>query len=172
MEDQNNQKDSRRKFLNNGWKLGLASILGAGALAHLKDGFASEGSGETIELMDTEGNIIEVDASQVEEMMASTGAHDVRRGMPGRKFVMVVDLASSLQLQGEVLASGGVLDRGGHVHRPLGAARAADTIPPRRGDEAVAVIGNRLADLRDVFGRDHQCAVTVGIDQFAAFDGG
>ena len=55
MEDQNYQKDSRRKFLNNGWKLGLASILGAGALAHLKEGFAAEGSGETIELMDTEG---------------------------------------------------------------------------------------------------------------------
>ncbi len=93
MEDPNKEKDTRRKFLNNGWKLGLASILGAGALAHLKDGFAAEGSGETIELMDTEGNIIEVDASQVEEVMASTGSHDVRRGMPGRKFVMVVDLA-------------------------------------------------------------------------------
>ena len=74
MEDQ--QKDTRRKFLNNGWKLGLASILGGAALAHLKEGFASEGSGssgEMVELMDTDGNIIEVDAAQVEEM--SKAAH-------------------------------------------------------------------------------------------------
>ena len=90
------QKDTRRAFLNNGWKLGLASILGGAALAHLREGFAFEdsgSSGEMVELMDTEGNIIQVDAAQVEELAASGQAHNVRRGMPGRKFVMVVDLA-------------------------------------------------------------------------------
>lgn len=94
MKDQ--KKDTRRKFLNQGWKLGLASILGGAALAHLKEGSGLEGTesfGETVELMDTEGNIIEVDATQVEEMASAGQAHEVRRGMTGRKFVMVVDLA-------------------------------------------------------------------------------
>ena len=90
------KKDTRRSFLSNGWKLGLASILGGAALAHLKDGFASESiksSGNMVELMDTEGNIILVDEEQVEEMARTGQAHEVRRGIPGRKFVMVVDLA-------------------------------------------------------------------------------
>lgn len=94
MEDK--QKDTRRKFLNNGWKLGLASMLGGAALAHLKEEFPFDEntpSGKTVELMTTEGDIIEVDATQVEDLVVETPVHDVRRGMPGRKFVMVVDLA-------------------------------------------------------------------------------
>ncbi|MGB5190681.1 MAG: 4Fe-4S dicluster domain-containing protein, partial [Robiginitalea sp.] len=66
-----NSKDTRRKFLNNGWKLGLASIVGGAALTHLKEGFAFEtkgASGEKMELMDVDGNIIEVDPMDMEEV--------------------------------------------------------------------------------------------------------
>ena len=94
MDDQ--MKDTRRKFLNNGWKLGLASMIGGAALAHLKEGFAFEGkseSGDKMELMDVDGNIIEVDPMDVEEMDLDQVTHNVRRGIPGRKFTMVVDLA-------------------------------------------------------------------------------
>jgi molybdopterin-containing oxidoreductase family iron-sulfur binding subunit len=90
------KQDTRRKFINNGWKLGLASILGGSALAHLKEDFPfdkEESSDEKIELMDTEGNIIEVNLSEIEETVTEGLGHDVRKGIPGRKFIMVVDLA-------------------------------------------------------------------------------
>ena len=90
------QKDTRRKFLNNGWKLGLASMLSGAALAHLEEEFGSseaKASGETVELMTTDGTLIEVDLAEVEQAAVQEMPYDVRRGMPGRKFVMVVDLA-------------------------------------------------------------------------------
>jgi molybdopterin-containing oxidoreductase family iron-sulfur binding subunit len=90
------QKDTRRKFLNNGWKLGLASMLSGAALAHLEKEFGpadAGASGKTVELMTTDGTLIEVDLAEVEQAAVQEMPYDVRRGMPGRKFVMVVDLA-------------------------------------------------------------------------------
>lgn len=94
-----NNKKSRRKFLDKGLKVGLASAIGGVALSKLSTSLnanSEEGSGETLELMTTDGTIIQVDSSEVVEVPKSHH-HDmdynVREGIPNRKFVMVVDLA-------------------------------------------------------------------------------
>ncbi|WP_222983849.1 4Fe-4S dicluster domain-containing protein [Flagellimonas meishanensis] len=94
---ENNSKKSRRKFLDKGLKIGIASAIGGVALSKLSTSLkanAEEGSGETMELMTTDGTIIQVDSSEVVEMGHRHGMdYNVREGIPNRKFVMVVDLA-------------------------------------------------------------------------------
>lgn len=94
----NNNTDSRRKFLDKGLKLGLITAIGAVGLTKLASKLSAQTdsvSGDKMELMTTDGTIIEVDSSEVMEMEHSQkdGDYDVREGMPNRKFVMVVDLA-------------------------------------------------------------------------------
>lgn len=100
----NNTTDSRRKFLDKGLKLGLITAIGAIGLTKIASKLNaknSETSTGKMELMTTDGTIIEVDSSEVMEMDHSKKqkkqeeqeAYDVREGMPNRKFVMVIDLA-------------------------------------------------------------------------------
>jgi len=94
MED--NNKNSRRKFLDKGLKLGLASAIGGLGISKLsKLNANSKNSGELVELMTTDGTLIQVDSSEVVEVVNTTpeNAYNVREGIPNRKFVMVVDLA-------------------------------------------------------------------------------
>lgn len=94
----NKNTDSRRKFLDKGLKLGLITAIGAVGLTKIASKLnakTNEGSTGKMELMTTDGTIIEVDSSEVMEMDHSKKeeGYDVREGMPNRKFVMVVDLA-------------------------------------------------------------------------------
>lgn len=97
----NKNTDSRRKFLDKGLKLGLITAIGAVGLTKIASKLnakTNEGSTGKMELMTTDGTIIEVDSSEVMEMDHSKkqpheDAYDVREGMPNRKFVMVIDLA-------------------------------------------------------------------------------
>lgn len=94
----NNNTDSRRKFLDKGLKLGLITAIGAIGLTKIASKLNaknSEASTGKMELMTTDGTIIEVDSSEVKEMDHSkkNSDYDVREGMPNRKFVMVIDLA-------------------------------------------------------------------------------
>ncbi len=97
MEDSN--KNQRRKFLNKGLKLGLAATIGGLGLSKLVTKLNAKPesqAGHTMELMDTDGNIIQVDSSEVVEVDHSHGAettYKIREGDPNRKYVMVVDLA-------------------------------------------------------------------------------
>ncbi|HKK12328.1 MAG TPA: 4Fe-4S dicluster domain-containing protein [Flavobacteriaceae bacterium] len=97
MED--NNKNTRRKFLDKGLKIGLASAIGSIGLTKIASKLNAEtksSSEETMELMTTDGTIIEVDSSEVEEVK-DIADHEtkyrLREGMPNRKFVMVIDLA-------------------------------------------------------------------------------
>jgi molybdopterin-containing oxidoreductase family iron-sulfur binding subunit len=97
MED--NTKKTRRTFLDRGLKIGIAGVLGGIGLsklsAKLTEGKAAP-SGETMELMTTDGTLIEVDTSEVMEVTHNhhhNTDYNVREGIPNRKFVMVVDLA-------------------------------------------------------------------------------
>ena len=96
---ENKKKDSRRKFLDNGLKLGLVTAIGSIGLTKLASNLSAQSqdvSGDTMQLMTTDGKLIEVDSSQVEEVAHSTNpdkVYNVREGFPNRKFVMVVDLA-------------------------------------------------------------------------------
>lgn len=96
MED---NKKSRRKFLDKGLKIGLAGVIGGVGLSKFTAKLTAKSessSGEIVELMTTDGTLIQVDSSQVEEVshsMANDMDYNVREGIPNRKFVMVVDLA-------------------------------------------------------------------------------
>jgi molybdopterin-containing oxidoreductase family iron-sulfur binding subunit len=97
MED--NTKNSRRKFLDKGLKLGLATAIGGIGLSKLTGKLNAKNhahSGEKMELMTTDGHLIEVDASEVMDMGYCSDydkTYNVREGIPNRKFVMVIDLA-------------------------------------------------------------------------------
>jgi len=94
----NNKTNSRRKFLDNGLKIGLVTAIGGLGLTKLASKLnaqTDESSGDKMELMTTDGTIIQVDSSEVMEMDNSKKheEYNVREGMPNRKFVMVIDLA-------------------------------------------------------------------------------
>lgn len=91
----NSDKKSRRKFLSKGVKLGLiTAISGIGISKIFNRLYAQPGknSNDTMELMTTDGTLIQVDASEVVEVNL-TQKYNVREGIPNRKFVMVIDLA-------------------------------------------------------------------------------
>jgi molybdopterin-containing oxidoreductase family iron-sulfur binding subunit len=96
---ENNNKNSRRKFLDKGLKLGLVTAIGGLGLSKIASKLTAQtdtNSGDKMELMTTDGTIIQVDSSEVIEMKHSTEEDDtynVREGIPNRKFVMVIDLA-------------------------------------------------------------------------------
>lgn len=97
MEDKN--KKSRRKFLDTGLKLGLATAISGFGLSKITNKLNAKpenSSGNNVELMTTDGKIIEVDSSEVTEVKHSNDydtKYNVREGIPNRKFVMVIDLA-------------------------------------------------------------------------------
>ena len=69
MEDKN--KKSRRKFLDTGLKLGLATAFGGIGLSKITNKLNAKpenSSGDNVELMTTDGKIIEVDSSEVTEV--------------------------------------------------------------------------------------------------------
>ena len=69
MED--NTKNSRRKFLDKGLKIGIATAIGSIGLSKITGKLNAKNekaSGEKMELMTTDGTIIEVDASEVMEV--------------------------------------------------------------------------------------------------------
>jgi molybdopterin-containing oxidoreductase family iron-sulfur binding subunit len=94
-----NDKNSRRKFLNKGIKIGLATAIGGMGLTKIASKLSAKTnntSGDKMELMTTDGNLIQVDSSEVVEISHSQDhekKYNVREGIPNRKFVMVIDLA-------------------------------------------------------------------------------
>jgi molybdopterin-containing oxidoreductase family iron-sulfur binding subunit len=91
--------DSRRKFLDKGLKLGALTALGSLGISKIASGLnkkSEAGSHEKMELMNTNGDIILVDSTEVQEVKHSEHheeKYNVREGIPNRKFVMVIDLA-------------------------------------------------------------------------------
>ena len=92
-------KNSRRKFLDRSLKLGFATaISGIGLSKAFSKGNANptSNSNKKMELMTTDGTLIQVDSSEVIEINHSQDhdlKYNVREGYANKKFVMVVDLA-------------------------------------------------------------------------------
>ncbi|HHC78849.1 MAG TPA: 4Fe-4S dicluster domain-containing protein [Flavobacteriia bacterium] len=91
--------NSRRTFLSKGLKVGLITAIGGIGLSKFAtklNAKTKNASGDTMELMTTDGTLIEVDSSEVIEVTPPENQdkkYNVREGIPNRKFVMVIDLA-------------------------------------------------------------------------------
>lgn len=87
-----NENKSRREFL-------AAGILTTMAVACNNHSPFPEGdveaSGEKVKLLSVDGNIIEVDKAFLKPLphMPSVSNDEARKGIPGKKFVMVIDLS-------------------------------------------------------------------------------
>lgn len=88
-----NIKHNRRDFLLKGAQFGLVATAGGVMLTkYFSEPVHSSNTGDMIELMTTDGNLVLVPKSQVEEHH-NESAYNPREGFADKKFVMVVDLA-------------------------------------------------------------------------------
>jgi len=87
-EELNNKKNSRRQFLKKGLLAGAAAAAGGGMLKAYSE---TPGSGEKVKVMTTNGEIMEVDKAMLK--LPRVSVEESHLGIPGKKFVMVIDLA-------------------------------------------------------------------------------
>ncbi len=94
MENEDQLKEnSRRKFIKMGLIGGLSAVAGSVALAKLNPAQAST-SGEKVKLLTPDGKLVEVDKESINHYPeAYISPEESRKGIPHRKFVMVIDLA-------------------------------------------------------------------------------
>lgn len=78
---------NRRDFLKKGLAA-FAAASAAGAVASCSSGEKSD----KVKVLTPEGKVIEVDAESVSKL-TNMGEYSIRKGVPGKKFVMVIDLA-------------------------------------------------------------------------------
>jgi len=84
--------DSRRGFLKLGLLTGGAALAVTGVTQLL--GETADSSGEKVKVLTPEGNLVEIDSAQVKKASCCDETQkNVREGVPGKKFVMVIDLA-------------------------------------------------------------------------------
>ncbi|MGP8216311.1 MAG: 4Fe-4S dicluster domain-containing protein [Bacteroidia bacterium] len=87
-EDKNDRRDFLRKSLLTG------GILAAGAFGLEKVFSADKPTGEKVKVLTADGKLVEVDSSHLSEPKSCCATpKEARIGIPGKKFVMVIDLA-------------------------------------------------------------------------------
>lgn len=94
MYKQNEKKKSRRIFLKSSGIIGVSTLLGVQALPHFSCSRKKDSS-EKIKVLTPEGKLMEVEANELKEAHCHdpVSRKESRIGIPGKKFVMVVDLA-------------------------------------------------------------------------------
>ncbi|NQW36927.1 MAG: 4Fe-4S dicluster domain-containing protein [Flavobacteriales bacterium] len=94
MENKNSKIDSRRKFLKNISSGGILAVAGLGLYSASS---CKEKSEEKTTLLTTDGKLVQVSNSEIIKMEGMehhpATPKEAREGIPGQKFVMVVDLA-------------------------------------------------------------------------------
>ncbi|HLF63203.1 MAG TPA: 4Fe-4S dicluster domain-containing protein [Saprospiraceae bacterium] len=93
MQDTNEEKSNpRRDFLITG-ALGVAAAACGSAVCSCKNKSSAEG--EKVKLLSPDGELVEIDSSELRYVHKTVGVSTevARKGIPGRKFVMVIDLA-------------------------------------------------------------------------------
>ena len=96
MEDKKTEKGNtnRRNFLKLGLMSSVTAVAGASIISNLASDEEAKPSGEKMRLLTPDGKIVEVDASNVNKYPeALITPEESRKGIPNRKFVMVIDLA-------------------------------------------------------------------------------
>ncbi len=85
------EKNSRRTFFKKSLTTGLASAMSITLLDSCND--LAKPEGEQVMVMTTDGRLVAVDSSAMHEVSREPAIGDeARQGIPGRKFVMVIDL--------------------------------------------------------------------------------
>lgn len=90
-----NQKKSRREFLNDGVMVAAATSVVAGWFYALKIS-QKPSEGEKVKLLSEDGHVVELEKELIDKSVPEidvSSEHHVRDGIPGRKWVMVFDLA-------------------------------------------------------------------------------
>jgi Fe-S-cluster-containing dehydrogenase component len=93
--EKSNKSFSRRNFLKLGLGIGGAAIAGSalkGLIPVSGDEKIIDSSGK-IKLLTADGKLVEVDRSLLEKSTLPSSGPESREGIPGRKFVMVIDLS-------------------------------------------------------------------------------
>jgi len=93
METKNSKIESRRQFIK---QISSGGILAASGLALNSLSSCKENSQEKTTLLTTDGKLVQVSNSEIEEMehlQHAVPPEEARKGIPGKKFVMVVDLS-------------------------------------------------------------------------------
>jgi len=78
--------------LKNGLSMGIGAATTSGILSSCS-GKKDAGSGKKVRVMTTDGRLVEVDESQLDESIDIVSHEDARKGDPNREYVMVIDLA-------------------------------------------------------------------------------
>jgi Fe-S-cluster-containing dehydrogenase component len=90
--DKSEKNASRRNFLKSGLIFGAGALTTAGlfsAIANTK----AETTGKKVRLLSQDGKIVEIDESVLNTVEQNLTEKEIKVGIPGRKFVMVIDLA-------------------------------------------------------------------------------
>jgi Fe-S-cluster-containing dehydrogenase component len=89
------QNKSRRKFLKTGLLTGALVAAGSIGAVDVISALDDKKTGTKIRLLSPEGKIVEVDSSVINPSIPEfpITKHNVRQGVPGKKFVMVIDLS-------------------------------------------------------------------------------
>ena len=82
---------SRREFLKDSFILSVSAAAGAGLLSSCSKDDETVALGGKVKLLSPEGKLVEVDSLHMHQCGASP--REARKGIPGRKFVMVIDLS-------------------------------------------------------------------------------
>jgi Fe-S-cluster-containing dehydrogenase component len=91
--DSNSKKNDRREFLKKSTAICLGTASVGAFLTSCANSEQAEGNKkDTVKLLNTNGELVEVDSAHVHKCKPAN-RQDARKGIPGRKFVMVIDLA-------------------------------------------------------------------------------
>lgn len=98
MNQELSQKSNRRDFLKKGTLTGALSATAMALLAFQND--EVQESGEKVKLLSPDGEIIEIDKAYIKPAPeVHITPDEARKGIPGKKFVMVIDLARCKNLR-------------------------------------------------------------------------
>ncbi len=91
-EQPEDRKNPRREFLK---KMGIAAgaVVVAGGGLGIARSLAASKTGEKVKVMTPGGGVAEVDKGDIIQPTSGTTITEGREGIPGRKFVMVIDLS-------------------------------------------------------------------------------
>lgn len=82
-------KSKRRSFIKYGLAAGATAAAGSAYLLNRRNN--EKTTGEKVKLLSTDGEVVEVDQSEVKEIPAEPTYRS--KGIPGKRFVMIIDLS-------------------------------------------------------------------------------